>query len=526
MDRSRPPAGVGPWELRLRAIQVETGRYELSLHDSKMGAQAGPFTLRFPSVQSVMTWLDSLVIPDTRQPYSDSEALLEIEVNGVSAQVDAAVWDPIVNALFHADHKGPYLASPWWYGDVAPYVSENPFLPRLRFEPEVEEAFIQVLVDSTTHKMAAVRKEVSTEEATAGFVWWIDGRFETREPAFLLGGRDYVTYQAQEAYSALLGPMVRGAVPFPSAAAELFLIAPHATVTRQRLTAESRAFLRDLVDSLHGRRIISPGSSALWNIEAVLDVGPEVTGAEIAKSVSDCMISAHHHSLSESNDEAPTAPAKAYEEEHRFEVLVGPDGSELFALNHVIACRPEGRIDWIRDEDLWRTNGYWTDDFPDFEDDWRWMKEVKRLKGIPQRVAEINAERGLTHEFILALDVSDAIRVHEDYGQAIVDLFDLEVDVPRDLALWLATDPSETCVYTEMRTDKDPRLFFAGSLLKRIIADATRSEVRKAAPLLGSWLYRKGEAKAGPITLELIHLLSWGVQRKPRIGPDVSPIDA
>ena len=526
MDRSRPPAGVGPWELRLRAIQVETGRYELSLHDSKMGAQAGPFTLRFPSVQSVMTWLDSLVIPDTRQPYSDSEALLEIEVNGVSAQVDAAVWDPIVNALFHADHKGPYLASPWWYGDVAPYVSENPFLPRLRFEPEVEEAFIQVLVDSTTHKMAAVRKEVSTEEATAGFVWWIDGRFETREPAFLLGGRDYVTYKAQEAYSALLGPMVRGAVPFPSAAAELFLIAPHATVTRQRLTAESRAFLRDLVDSLHGRRIISPGSSALWNIEAVLDVGPEVTGAEIAKSVSDCMISAHHHSLSESNDEAPTAPAKAYEEEHRFEVLVGPDGSELFALNHVIACRPEGRIDWIRDEDLWRTNGYWTDDFPDFEDDWRWMKEVKRLKGIPQRVAEINAERGLTHEFILALDVSDAIRVHEDYGQAIVDLFDLEVDVPRDLALWLATDPSETCVSTEMRTDKDPRLFFAGSLLKRIIADATRSEVRKAAPLLGSWLYRKGEAKAGPITLELIHLLSWGVQRKPRIGPDVSPIDA
>lgn len=84
------------------------------------------------------------------------------------------------------------------------------------------------------------------------------------------------------------------------------------------------------------------------------------------------------------------------------EVLVGPEGDRIFALHQIYAWRKPGDSHWTVDEHNWRVAAEWTDYFPDDLDDWRWLDETRRLRGLPHIVERVKRERGIQGEFILA----------------------------------------------------------------------------------------------------------------------------
>ncbi len=111
----------------------------------------------------------------------------------------------------------------------------------------------------------------------------------------------------------------------------------------------------------------------------------------------------------------------------------------------------------VVDEHDWRVDGEWDERFPDELDDWCWVAETQRLKGIPDRVAEVNVERGFTQEILLAWDISDAIRIHDFYQKDISLLMDLPVDIPVGLAHWIADPLSRRSIHGNWKLIKVTR---------------------------------------------------------------------
>lgn len=140
------------------------------------------------------------------------------------------------------------------------------------------------------------------------------------------------------------------------------------------------------------------------------------------------------------------------------EVLVGPEGSEIFALHHIEARRRLGEIPWQVVDHEWRADGNWSDMFPGDTDDWRWEAETERLAAIPDVVQQIQAERGRVDERTLAWDVCSDHPMQERYVPAFTALFDLPVRIPAALAHWMCADPDEICDPTTLRATQDPRV--------------------------------------------------------------------
>lgn len=497
------------WELRLSLSDPLSGRYTLELHNHRDWTRAGPFTLRFPSPQYALRWLGSRIIEGSQSPDSRDAALSALAQTFISARCEPQIWEPMIDALFHADHPGPFLGSPWWLGVEPPFVDHNPMLPTTHLDQETLDLLLQVFVDIQTHRVVALRKQIGESKANVQFLWWQDDRFAPDESPEVGGGQKFLIYPVHVAYSEILGQMVRAGVSLPAAAAEFFVMNPHSQVDRARLTPQARAFLRDLLEFIDGRRTMRLGHVATTNLDALLAFGLTAPADDVASWLFDCMLSAKHYSLPWFMGVIEREAALEYEEKYTYEVLVGPDGSHIFALHQMLECCEAGDVQWKTNEDFWRVNGEWEDTFPDDLDEWRWIAETKRLREIPERVARINQERGHAREFSLALDVGDAIEIHHEYADAFVSLFDLPINVPVGITGWLATSPDDMCSYEPLLAAKDPRLKTVTTLLRAGIHDRSKKLPNDIVRPLVSFLVRKQPVDAGAITFALIGLLHW-----------------
>ena len=281
--------GDGVWELRLSCSDPDTGRYAIALYDPKVWTQAGPFPLRFPTAAEALHWFNQLIIEGTRDPSDDDEAKRDMNSSFISAKGQSATWGPIVNALFHADHHGPFLASPWWYGSEAPFVQDNPTHPQTQLDAETLELLIQVFVDIETHHIVAVRKQTGDANADVQFMWWNDGRFTPEEPTVVQGGKQFLIYHAQSDYADHLGSLAEEAVSFPESVSEVFITAPHHEVTIHNFSHETRDYGQELVDALADYREPSNLEYVRDNLRAWLANGTPARADDVASWFTSCM---------------------------------------------------------------------------------------------------------------------------------------------------------------------------------------------------------------------------------------------
>lgn len=281
--------GDGVWELRLSCSDPDAGRYTIALYDPKVWTQAGPFPLRFPTATEALRWFNQLIIEGTRDPSDDDEAKHDMNSSFISAKGQSAIWSPIVNALFHADHHGPFLASPWWYGSEAPFVHENPNSPHTQLDAETLELLIQVFVDIETHRVVTVRKQTGDANANVQFMWWSDGRFTPEEPAVVQGGKQFLIYHAHIDCADHLGSLAQESVPFPECVSEVFITAPQQAITIYDFPHETRDYAEELVEALADYREPSNLEYVRDNLQAWLTTGTAVRADDIAFWFAACM---------------------------------------------------------------------------------------------------------------------------------------------------------------------------------------------------------------------------------------------
>ena len=281
--------GDGVWELRLSCSDPDTGRYAIALYDPNVWTQAGPFPLRFPTATEALHWFNQLIIEGTRDPRDDDVAKRDMNSSFISAKGQSATWGPIVNALFHADHHGPFLASPWWYGSEAPFVQDNPTHPQTQLDAETLELLIQVFVDIETHRVVAVRKQTGDANDAVQFMWWNDGRFTPDEPAVVHGGKQFLIYHAHIDYADHLGSLAEESVSFPECVSEVFITAPRHEVTIHDFPHETRDYGQELVEALADYREPSNLEDIRDNLKAWLTNGTAARGADVTSWFSACM---------------------------------------------------------------------------------------------------------------------------------------------------------------------------------------------------------------------------------------------
>jgi hypothetical protein len=285
--------GDGVWELRLSCSDPDTGRYTIALYDPKVWTQAGPFPLRFPSASEALHWFNQLTIEGTRDPGDDDEAKQHMNTSFISAKGQSATWGPMVSALFHADHQGPFLASPWWYGGEAPYVEDNPTHPQTQLDAETLSLLIQVFVTIENHRIVAVRKQTGDANADVQFMWWNDGRFTPEEPAVVQGGKQFLIYHAHIDYAEHLGYLAQESAPFPECVSEVFITAPKHEVSILDFPYETREYAEELVDALADYREPSNLEYVRDNLKTWLTNGTTVRADDLASWFAACMSLVH-----------------------------------------------------------------------------------------------------------------------------------------------------------------------------------------------------------------------------------------
>lgn len=535
--------GDGTWELRLSQDEALNGTYSIAIYDPKRWTQAGPFTLRFPTPEYALNWFESVTQEGTRKPEGDVLAREHLLTSFVSAQGSAAVWGPIVNALFHSDHSGPYLASPWWYGSVPPFVERNPLMPTPLVTDEDLAHMVQVFVGIEDHRMVALRKQTGTSESAVQFMWWQGGRFAPGEPQGMAEGRQFLIYQADAEYSDLLGLMLITGVMYPEPANMFFSIREAETVSRKDFEVAELTFAVDLVRQLTDRPMSMQIRDVRQRLHEWLVNDLSVDRNDLACWIAHCMVTAQRSqdplaglraqdAPRSSSVDQPAAGDDDEEFDEFYEVLFGPEGSDIFALHHIHCWRKPGQSQWTVDEHEWRVAGEWTEEFPEELDDWRWAQEDRRLAAIPETVARIQADRGQEEEFVLAWDVSDSIRINDTYVKPLINLFDLFLPLPVGLAYWLETSPTQICDPKLMESASDPRFEVAVATLSSALKHHDDWPPDELVKPLRQFVEAGEPRTAGEIAGSIMGLLRWsaigdGTVKLPEIidSIDVDEID-
>jgi hypothetical protein len=104
--------GEGVWDIRVRKVAKDPGRYSLSVRDPGSAVFAGPFNLRFPTPEYAVSWLSVLTELEEGDPRAIA-TLAEgdyLETIGYSSN-----WLHVIMALFHSGGPmGGYPVSTWW----------------------------------------------------------------------------------------------------------------------------------------------------------------------------------------------------------------------------------------------------------------------------------------------------------------------------------------------------------------------------------------------------------------------------
>jgi len=238
--------GHGVWDLRLSELGARPGVYLLDVYDTAAMIRSGPFPLRFPSGRYALHWLDSLILPGSRTPNDEREALDELAESFIAARGRSEIWGPICNALFHSDHQGPFLAAPWWYGTEPPSLDHHPLS---RAEESGNLDICQLFMDLSTSQVVGIRRQIGEDnEADEDVVleWLVDGSFEKEMPPHLGHGRQFKIMTFDADYLASLTVLLERQLSLPDSAEWLLNMSPQS----QTRASESPIGFREMVGRL------------------------------------------------------------------------------------------------------------------------------------------------------------------------------------------------------------------------------------------------------------------------------------
>jgi hypothetical protein len=104
--------GEGVWDIRVRKVSKDPGRYSLNVRDSGSAVFAGPFNLRFPTPEYAVSWLSVL----TELEEEDARAVATLaEGKYLETTGHSSHWLYVIMALFHSGGPiGGYPVSTWW----------------------------------------------------------------------------------------------------------------------------------------------------------------------------------------------------------------------------------------------------------------------------------------------------------------------------------------------------------------------------------------------------------------------------
>lgn len=501
--------GEGVWELRLARSAEQSGVYLLSLYDKKVATQGGPFPLRFPSNAYAVHWFDQWAMEGTRSPANDREAESSLDSSWISGQGLASVWGPIVNALFHSVHSGPHLASPWWYGSSAPFVEASPLAPPEETET-ASRPWVQVFTDINTGTVVAIRNQIGDPDSEVELLWWIDDHFQPEMPPEVGGGRQFTIYGVDLANLEQVVKLLDAHLPFPKEASAIFSGDPALLISSETTSLEFDELVGRLLNGMTASSLSIEAGAAAIHLKQWLSGNQPAPAGNLAVWISDLIVQIGLSPQAPDEDESDSTQAASIVEHDAFhEALVGPEAQHIFALHYLEASRSRGAKSWHVDDHSWRVNGDWDYDFPEYEDDWRWLAENERLAGIPDVVERIMRERGRDEEFMLAWDVCDSIRIHDVYAEEFTELFDLPIDLPAGLAHWLGTDPTELMDPVPLEKESDPKYQAALITLSKATKHSREWPPDEFTRALWGFVTKQEPQQARDITEGIMKLLRW-----------------
>jgi len=484
--------------------------------------QGGPFPLRFPTGAYALQWLESLIIPGSRTRADDDEALADLAESFIEARGSSEVWAPICNALFHSDHHGPFLASPWWYGSAPPVVEQHPLTPA--FDADARN-FCQLFTDLTTAQVVGIRRQIgdeSHEDEDVSFEWWVDGAFVDRMPPHLGHGRQFKISNFDSVYLEALSALLIENLAFPDVAEWLLTSSPDRDLHMGEASIGFREMIGRLLNELNVDNSDLDAdptamSAALWlsgKIEQpAMTLLENLVSLLLAQAADRNRASGSRWQETDEEGESHRSGAVADEIEFEFdevcELLYGPKADHLFAFHFVRAKRARGETNWRVHEHAWRFDGQWDEDFPDDDDDWRWRAENERLSQIPDIVAEVLRERGIDEEFVLAWDVSESIRIQGVYEHIVADLFDRPIDIPVGIGEWAAIGDQLDVSIEEVEGMSASAAEAARNVARQSMQWATADSPENGLRSLREFVFEGTPKRSSVVFRALIELLIW-----------------
>jgi len=512
----------GIWELRLGERAALDGVYHLEVYDKSAMTQSGPFPLRFPNGLYALQWFDSLVLAGSRTPVDDREALRDLVEGFIEARGSSEVWGLICNALFHSDHQGPFLESPWWYGSAPPVVDQHPLTSAV--DPGARE-FCQLFTDLTSAQVVGIRRQIGDDDFDDGEMaleWWVDGEFVDRMPPHLGHGRQFKISNFDLLYLDSLVSLLVKDLAFPDVAEWLLTTPPDREVHMGETSIGFREMLGRLINELNvdlSDLDADPVgvSSALWLSGKVglpaMRLLDNLVSLLLAQASDRDRASGSRWQETDEEGESHRSSAVAdefeFEIDEFYELLYGPRADHLFAFHYVRAKRARGATNWQVREHAWRFDGQWDEDFPDSDGDWRWRAENERLAQIPDTVAEALRERGIDEEFVLAWDVSESIRIEGVYDHIVTDLFDRPIDIPVGIGEWAAIDHLLDLSIEEVEEMSASAAEAARNVARQSMQWATEDTPENGLRNLRQFVFEGTAMRASVVFRALIELLIW-----------------
>lgn len=277
---------------------------------------------------------------------------------------------------------------------------------------ELPSSAVQVLVDLAENRIAGIRKP--------------------GQPAILTGAGRFIVHEANHAYMALLTLLAAVQASYPEAANAFFATRPRRQYARSMFTPAQRRHVEDLVARLEGMSLSPQVREIRGRLANWASTDEPVPGKELAMWVAHCMANADRRRDRGGQSSGSMGGWQIREDgepdvdgdiggdlewDDSLELIVDRDAARILALRQVRAWREVGSRRWTVEEVMWRVDGQWTTDAPEGHG---------HLQG--------------SHPDARA---SDASPVAAQYAQAVIELIDLMVPLPADLADWLAVDPDE-----------------------------------------------------------------------------------
>lgn len=159
--------GEGVWDIRLRKILKDPGRYTLELRDPGTGVFSGPFNFRFPDPEYAVAWLSVL----TELSGDDAKAIAALTEGKYLDTIGySSNWVHVIRALYHCGGPiGGYPISTWWTDAVSGpdpiFVAYDP----LQEEPEgytTQKNAVEISEESTLIGPGASGREIQINRIT------------------------------------------------------------------------------------------------------------------------------------------------------------------------------------------------------------------------------------------------------------------------------------------------------------------------------------------------------------------------